>query len=258
MDNTKGISCALEIFEERDKVILKSPTAFQRYKLAALLKMAHNTKDCNKVFYLPDLVEMEDKALETQELADAVAVWSIPFYSQRKYWFKLFIGFNYGLFASLLTHWTLQGIPEPTFSDESIEIYRYLAANSGIEPMHKVFGDVTFPARKLKSKLSIEALSRRKRKSNLADAGSELSTSSSTASLKSKLSKDGLKSGFRRIFRTSDSVKAVKSELTEPPRQSKLSQEQLSELQRSTHFDKKELQQWYKGGLLITFGSNFH
>ncbi|KAH8753936.1 hypothetical protein BGZ57DRAFT_942623 [Hyaloscypha finlandica] len=31
--------------------------------------------------------------------------------------------------------------------------------------------------------------------------------------------------------------------------QSKLSQEQLNELQRSTHFDKKELQQWYKGFL---------
>jgi Ca2+-binding EF-hand superfamily protein len=30
-------------------------------------------------------------------------------------------------------------------------------------------------------------------------------------------------------------------------RQSKLSQEQLAELQKSTHFDKKELQQWYKG-----------
>lgn len=29
--------------------------------------------------------------------------------------------------------------------------------------------------------------------------------------------------------------------------QSKLSQEQLLELQKSTHFDKKELQQWYKG-----------
>ena len=29
--------------------------------------------------------------------------------------------------------------------------------------------------------------------------------------------------------------------------QSKLSQEQLAELQNSTHFDKKELQQWYKG-----------
>ncbi|RDW91902.1 EF-hand-3 [Coleophoma crateriformis] len=31
--------------------------------------------------------------------------------------------------------------------------------------------------------------------------------------------------------------------------QSKLSQEQLSELQQNTHFDKKELQQWYKGFL---------
>ncbi|KAF4828083.1 Calcium-binding protein NCS-1 [Colletotrichum siamense] len=33
------------------------------------------------------------------------------------------------------------------------------------------------------------------------------------------------------------------------PCQSKLSQEQLAELQKSTHFDKKELQQWYKGFL---------
>ncbi|CCU74337.1 neuronal calcium sensor 1 [Blumeria hordei DH14] len=31
--------------------------------------------------------------------------------------------------------------------------------------------------------------------------------------------------------------------------QSKLSQDQLGELQKSTHFDKKELQQWYKGFL---------
>ena len=30
-------------------------------------------------------------------------------------------------------------------------------------------------------------------------------------------------------------------------RQSKLSTDQLAELQKSTHFDKKELQQWYKG-----------
>ena len=31
--------------------------------------------------------------------------------------------------------------------------------------------------------------------------------------------------------------------------QSKLSQEELTQLQKSTHFDKKELQQWYKGQL---------
>ena len=38
--------------------------------------------------------------------------------------------------------------------------------------------------------------------------------------------------------------------LTMHPReysQSKLSQQELSDLQKATHFDKKELQQWYKG-----------
>ncbi|THV93284.1 neuronal calcium sensor 1 [Aureobasidium pullulans] len=33
------------------------------------------------------------------------------------------------------------------------------------------------------------------------------------------------------------------------PSQSKLSQQELGELQKATHFDKKELQQWYKGFL---------
>lgn len=31
--------------------------------------------------------------------------------------------------------------------------------------------------------------------------------------------------------------------------QSKLSQQELADLQKATHFDKKELQQWYKGAL---------
>lgn len=39
--------------------------------------------------------------------------------------------------------------------------------------------------------------------------------------------------------------------------QSKLSQEQLTELQRSTHFDKKELQSWYKGTCSIRFFFHF-
>lgn len=42
-------------------------------------------------------------------------------------------------------------------------------------------------------------------------------------------------------------VKADMDFFLSPFRQSKLSQEQLAELQKSTHFDKKELQQWYKG-----------
>lgn len=32
---------------------------------------------------------------------------------------------------------------------------------------------------------------------------------------------------------------------------SKLSQEQLSQLQKDTHFDKKELQQWYRGWSVV-------
>ena len=37
------------------------------------------------------------------------------------------------------------------------------------------------------------------------------------------------------------------ADLSWPARQSKLSPSQLDELQKATHFDKKELQQWYKG-----------
>jgi hypothetical protein len=33
--------------------------------------------------------------------------------------------------------------------------------------------------------------------------------------------------------------------------QSKLSQQELADLQKATHFDKKELQQWYKGALVL-------
>lgn len=36
-----------------------------------------------------------------------------------------------------------------------------------------------------------------------------------------------------------------------PDRQSKLSQQELQDLQKATHFDKKELQQWYKGMRLV-------
>lgn len=53
-----------------------------------------------------------------------------------------------------------------------------------------------------------------------------------------------------RLAKSMDGIKQAtisQYELTITPSQSKLSQDQLSELQRSTHFDKKELQQWYKG-----------
>jgi len=37
--------------------------------------------------------------------------------------------------------------------------------------------------------------------------------------------------------------------IVQPRSQSKLSQQELADLQKATHFDKKELQQWYKGEL---------
>ena len=43
------------------------------------------------------------------------------------------------------------------------------------------------------------------------------------------------------------SCHAHKANLSSFSRQSKLSPSQLDELQKATHFDKKELQQWYKG-----------
>jgi hypothetical protein len=55
-----------------------------------------------RTFHLPDLVRLERRALVTGALKDCVALWAIPFYAQRRYWFSLFIGLNYWIFADLL------------------------------------------------------------------------------------------------------------------------------------------------------------
>ena len=47
-------------------------------------------------------------------------------------------------------------------------------------------------------------------------------------------------------------LEIVEDKLTiHPHSQSKLSQQELSDLQKATHFDKKELQQWYKGMCIL-------
>jgi hypothetical protein len=248
-----------------EKVALTPPRCPQLFKLAALLKMSRSpsrsseSQDDEKVFYLSELIKMEDKAFATQNLADTVAVWAIPYYAQRKYWFKLFIGFNYGLFSPLLSHWTLQGIPDPTFSAENVQIYQYLAGDAGLQSMESIFGALAArPARKLKSKTSLDAISQSRKGTPTKGRIATLAQSTSTISLKSKLSFDSFKFGFRSTSRSSDignvAAKAieVEDELTGEFRQSKLSQEQLTELQRSTHFDKKELQQWYKGEFMCS------
>lgn len=205
--------------------------------------------------HLPDLWRMESKALRTGKLEDCVVVWGIPFYAQREYWFKLFIGLNYGIFATFLCNWTMRGIPDPTFSDENIKLYRYLASHSGILSMEKCLGDVDL------SRVTKHGTSRRVSSapsrfgSPNQPPGSGSKRMSLMETLKPRFPSGTFDlSGWRSSTRVDDrsfdmdSIHSSQAdELMDEPRQSKLSQEQLTELQRSTHFDKKELQQWYKG-----------
>lgn len=65
----------------------------------------------------------------------------------------------------------------------------------------------------------------------------------------------GLELELGTLFRTTaldHSDSWVDTVLTCVLRQSKLSQDELNQLQKDTHFDKKELQQWYKGWLSLT------
>jgi hypothetical protein len=212
-------------------------------------------------FYLPDLVQLELKALATGKMKHAIAVWSIPVYAQRKYWFKLFIGFNYSIFSTFLMNWTMRGIPDPTFGEPTIRIYEYLAKNAGINPpedvrLYAFLGtnngakDMEKAFRRFNSDAHSKANSTESIPTKSQDA-EPIRSSSLRKTLRSKLPLD-FKLSIRRPSSDSENsslAPAVDGEslLTEDSRQSKLSQEQLSELQRSTHFDKKELQQWYKG-----------
>ena len=90
-------------------------------------------------FYIPSLINFEQKALATGTLEEDIAVWSVPFYGQCKNWFKLFNGFHYGLFALLFQHWTLIGLPDLSFSEYSVTWYQYLAEYGGVQPMEEIF-----------------------------------------------------------------------------------------------------------------------
>lgn len=192
-----------------------------------------------RAFHLPDLVRLERKAWRTGKLEDCMAVWALPYYAQRKYWFKLFIGLNYAIFARFLCNWTMIGIPDPTFNAEYVKIYKYLSDHSGILPMDECLG----------GDFNMNQVTSWRGSGRYASAGSK--RMSLMPSLRSRDPSGELELRARRASAFIDSYSFTESvseqELIYDGRQSKLSQEQLTELQRSTHFDKKELQQWYKG-----------
>jgi hypothetical protein len=205
-----------------------------------------------KGFYLPDLMRLERRASKTGALEDCVAVWTTPFYAQRKYWFKIFIGFTYGLLADVLRHWTMHGIPDPAFNEGNVKLFGYLARNAGILSMEECLGKVSLKraSRRVVSQRYSRVIPDIPSPSRSSSRGAQ--HTSLLQSFRSRISSGSVDINARRASGHSDSdnVDAQSSEkdgLMDEPRQSKLSQEQLTELQRSTHFDKKELQQWYKG-----------
>jgi Ca2+-binding EF-hand superfamily protein len=269
MDDTErntNTHSTLELLDQRGGSLLSDLLCYlEGMETPLSLTMSPFRDSARKPLYLPDLIKLEDQALATGTAEDCMAVWSIPYYGMRKYWLKIFIGLNYGLFSTLFLHWSLHGIPEPSFGEQSMRIYEYLTRNAGIKPMDEVLGDikakVRSPRKHLKTRRSLGAISLRPQRTPAASLPGSIKSRSPLKFVKNRLSFDSFTLGRRRSSNKHDIGNLVaragqaEDELTDGARQSKLSQEQLTELQRSTHFDKKELQQWYKG--MFTFRLGF-
>lgn len=172
---------------------------------------------------LVDIVKLEVQAQRSGTLEDSMQVWTINFYGQRAFWYDIFVGLT-DVFEILFCQFILETFPAPSFSDEYFELRGYLRHSAGIPPPPQAYA-ILLPSMKKRESCSIlQKLRHRIQKLNPFDRSISPQTENFVATLGNP---DG--------------------ELTSISRQSKLSQEQLSELQRSTHFDKKELQQWYKG-----------
>jgi hypothetical protein len=111
------------------------------------------------------------------------------------------------LYDVLFCNFIMSSFPTPSYTKEYFQILGYLRRHEGFPPLQKMFH------------------------------------------IKPRLSVNRLLTKLNPFIQRHENIPAIRriTGLTHKFRQSKLSQEQLSELQRSTHFDKKELQQWYKG-----------
>ncbi len=180
-------------------------------------KMRRETK-------LVDIVKLEIQAQHSGVLEDSMEVWTINFYGQRAFWYDIFVGLT-DAFEILFCQFILETFPAPSFRDEYFDLRGYLRHSAGIPLPPQAYVLLLPPIKKKPKSYSIlQKLKHRIKKLNPLDRSAPPRIEH-----------------FIAIHGTPD------AELMSISRQSKLSQEQLSELQRSTHFDKKELQQWYKG-----------
>lgn len=163
----------------------------------------------------------------------------------------------YNTFSLLLNEWPLAGIPDPHIHSDFLVLCKYLVKDLGIEIPEEV------SPKKLKKRYKI-GLSPDERvkvaQRGRSPPGSTWVKSPPKSRRVFLYSLLDFLPGHKRNSSTGSGIDFTAAievhtshELIEETSQSKLSQEQLSELQRSTHFDKKELQQWYKGMFYLSF-----
>jgi hypothetical protein len=172
---------------------------------------------------LVDIVKLEEQVQLSGTLKDTVQVWAINLYGQRVFWYDIFVGLTDAC-EILFCQFILETFPAPSYSDEYFELRGYLRHFTGIPPPPQAYAILVPSMKRQKSCSILQKIKHLIKKLHPFGRSVSPRTENFIARL---CTPDG--------------------ELTSISRQSKLSQEQLSELQRSTHFDKKELQQWYKG-----------
>jgi len=176
---------------------------------------------------LIEIIELEEQAESSGAWLDAMLVWTVHFYHQRTFWYDIFVGFTYA-FEILFSLKSLETFPAPSYTKEYFDLRRYLRRYAGFPPLEKMFliSHRSCVKYRISRQLSFGKVN------HLLARVNPLHRAPAT---------------LQETEHFFTQLKIPKLELTPNSRQSKLSQEQLTELQRSTHFDKKELQQWYKG-----------
>lgn len=169
-----------------------------------------------------DIIVMEEVAERTGSFNKAMACWQVPFYDQRPFWYDIYNGLTNAYYI-ICYQCILRDFPAPCYTEEYFNTLTYLRTWAGLPPLQVMF-DV-----RPRKPANMKSMAQR-----TSDGFERLHIRSSTPPL--------LPDAFYATALTPD-----EEELTNHASQSKLSQEQLTELQRSTHFDRKELQQWYKG-----------